>query len=231
MTGESLFHKRPENPSLGRLVLMSRIDFGRYNGPLSLKEIARGFMLCTQNAEDLLDDAEVLINKGSYGHACALVILSEEEIAKCLMLATAATLDESDKISWMKFWRGFRKHKAKQDDLSLFDLFACDSVTAEDTFEEIKSGFLEHLKQLGVYVDNLDGSFTSPRRFFSQQEMKKFVEVELGLAKNRLKHMKRINERVDVEILKKLRKRVKGQERISLRKIVNHARAIIEKRL
>jgi len=207
---------------------MNKLDLRPYKGPLSLKEVARGFKLCTQNAESLLDAAEELASKGSYGHAFALVILSEEEIAKSLMLATAATLDESDEKSWTKFWLRFRKHKAKQDDLLLFDFFACESVTAEDTFKEMKSGILECLKQLGIYVDNLDGSFVSPKTLFSKAEVRKLVKDELNLARNRLKHLKKINEKVDAKILKKLKKRAKGQKLMSFKKMLEEYRQIIE---
>ena len=207
---------------------MIKWDLRPYEGPLSLKEVVRGFKLCTENAESLLDAAKELASKGSYGHACALVLLSEEEIAKSLMLATAATLDESDKKSWRKFWSRFRKHKAKQDDLLLFDFFACESVTAEDTFKEMKSGLLERLKQLGIYVDNLDGSFVSPRTLFSKKEARKFVKVELSLAKNRLKHMKKINEKIDARILKKLRKRIKGEKPKSVKEMLEQYRQMIE---
>jgi len=112
--------------------------------------------------------------------------------------------------------------------LLLFDFFACESVTAEDTSKEMKSGLLERLKQLGIYVDNLDGSFVSPKTLFSKKAAKEFVEVELNLARNRLKHMKKINEKVDTKILKKLRARVKDQKPKSVKEMLEQYRQMIE---
>jgi AbiV family abortive infection protein len=49
------------------------------------KEFAKGVELCLNNATSLLEDAQLLANKGSYGHALFLVISAIEETSKAFI--------------------------------------------------------------------------------------------------------------------------------------------------
>lgn len=54
-----------------------------YEDEKQVRQVTRGFCRSThQNAESLLNDANLLMNNGSYGHAYALAVLSFEEWSK-----------------------------------------------------------------------------------------------------------------------------------------------------
>jgi len=50
--------------------------------PLSINTLNELIRLCLINAERFIEDAELLIEDDSYGHAFALAILAEEELVK-----------------------------------------------------------------------------------------------------------------------------------------------------
>lgn len=50
------------------------------------QQLVEGIRLCTNNVEQLLKDASMLYEAGSYGHAQALAILAMEEYAKKIVL-------------------------------------------------------------------------------------------------------------------------------------------------
>jgi len=51
------------------------------------EEIEKGVELCFNNARSLIEDAETLLNQGSYGHALFLAISAIEEMSKAFMYA------------------------------------------------------------------------------------------------------------------------------------------------
>ncbi len=51
------------------------------------EEIKKGVELCFKNARSLIEDAETLVNQGSYGHALFLAISAIEEMSKAFMYA------------------------------------------------------------------------------------------------------------------------------------------------
>ena len=51
------------------------------------EEIKKGVELCFNNARSLIEDAETLLNQGSYGHALFLTISAIEELSKAFMYA------------------------------------------------------------------------------------------------------------------------------------------------
>lgn len=64
-----------------------------------------------ENAEQFVDDAKVLFRKKSYGHAFALAVLGEEELAKAIMYSNAAEGLIGIKGKWRE---DLHKHKWKQ---------------------------------------------------------------------------------------------------------------------
>ena len=64
-----------------------------------------------KNAEQFVNDAEILFKRKSYGHAFALAVLGEEELVKAIMYSLAVDGIIGIKGKWR---RGLRKHKWKQ---------------------------------------------------------------------------------------------------------------------
>jgi AbiV family abortive infection protein len=68
---------------------------------------------CLRNAEELLDESELLIGHGRYARAVALALIALEEMGKLPMLANSPRYG-SDAGRWKKgFWKRFRDHREK----------------------------------------------------------------------------------------------------------------------
>lgn len=99
------------------------------DGQLTLVELYEVSLECLSNAEAFIDDARSLTERGSYGHATALLVLAEEEIGKGL------------------FWRMrmmgirvpgklLRHHRAKQ--IAKFSVYDFMAVLILDLLEGLK---------------------------------------------------------------------------------------------
>lgn len=134
----------------------------RYVGPLSLAEIERGMHVITQNARDLLDDAEILFREQRYPRAVALAILSVEEIGKLHVLRRLITTAEPQV---KQVWRDFRTHSEKNR-LGLFTAYAKPSPKLRDfrplfASASMDGDDIETLKQLAFYVDTYERGYWS----------------------------------------------------------------------
>ena len=69
-------------------------------------------VLCLENAERYVKDAEILIKKRSYGHGFALAVFAEEELAKAVMYRLCAEGVFGMEGKWR---RDTLKHERKQE--------------------------------------------------------------------------------------------------------------------
>jgi AbiV family abortive infection protein len=144
------------------------------------KEFAKGVELCLNNATSLLEDAQLLANKGSYGHAVFLVISAIEETSKAFICSGGRIEIWKDKelhddlISHRQkyslfvimvladaFERGFSrqiqtKEKKKPKPVQLEDL----EELGRDLNNTIEELWKSRLKSL--YVDHQQGKWLSP---------------------------------------------------------------------
>jgi AbiV family abortive infection protein len=84
----------------------------RYRGPLTSAQALEGARACVRNAEELLDECELLIKHGRCARAVALALVAFEEMGKLLWLL-GSPIYGSDTAEWTNFWKRFRSHKAK----------------------------------------------------------------------------------------------------------------------
>ena len=54
-----------------------------------MKNLQNGVHICLENAKKWIEDAELLFEHGSYGHATSLALIGIEELAKALVLSEA----------------------------------------------------------------------------------------------------------------------------------------------
>jgi len=73
---------------------------------LRKENLKEGSILCLKNAKSLLEDAELLIKKKSYGHAKFLIISAIEETNKAFLLASPIT-------NYQEIRKDIREHKKK----------------------------------------------------------------------------------------------------------------------
>lgn len=117
------------------------------------EELKEGIRLCTRNVEQLLKDANILYQTGSYGHAQALAILAMEEYAKKIALIAKRTYRDKfdDEIG-----RSFKDHDFKlQLALDMLMREFPDAPLGEQAASIVMdaAGRLSSLKQVSFYVD------------------------------------------------------------------------------
>jgi len=78
---------------------------------VSEKVLKEAVTLCLDNAEQYIKDAEALVKISSYGHAFALAVLAEEELAKAYVCYIHAESGLEIKGRWR---RSLTEHRAKQ---------------------------------------------------------------------------------------------------------------------
>ena len=101
-----------------------------------------------KNAEKFVSDAEVLFKRKSYGHAFALAVLGEEELAKAIMHSNAVDGTIGVKGKWR---RDLSNHKMKQTiALSVASMYEVALMVeeAEDFAEEKAEGDDKRFKQI-----------------------------------------------------------------------------------
>lgn len=137
-----------------------------------------GIRLCTENAFKLLEDAEILLKNGSYGHALGLSILAVEEYGKKIMLVAAKF--GCKKVD-RQFWKDFRSHEWKLH-MAASMLFASSELPEEvEYFTK-----LDPIKQRGFYVDYYKNKWVSP---FGDDNLNYVTKRTLDVAKQFFKNM------------------------------------------
>lgn len=135
-----------------------------HRDPLFARQVAEGMHACYSNAAELLDDARILASNARVASTLSLTVLALEELAKVPMICGAASVGGGPR-AWKDFWRSFGRHGFKHEKAgeygSLMESLGKSPysfvLSAEITLH------LEQMKQVGFYVDCVDGSFRTPR--------------------------------------------------------------------
>ena len=200
------------------------------------EEFEKGVELCFNNVTSLLEDAILLLFKGSYGHALFLVISAIEETSKAFMYSCGR----------IEVWKGselFRDVINHHQKYSLFiliifaDSFSHAFNKAIQTKEEKipKPLELKDIEELGrdlettqkeiwksrlqsLYVDNQQGKWFSPCDIDREeveellQYANKYKRIMMPLCSNILRapldHAKQIQEYIDEQLLPSLLKQL-----------------------
>jgi len=128
---------------------------------IPVEDLQDGIQLCRRNVDQLLEDASILYQSGSYGHAQALAILAMEEYAKKIVLIAQKTHPRrfNDQIR-----RSFWDHDFKlQLALDILMKEFPDAPSGEEAASKLMdmARRLSSLKQVSLYVnyDNKLGWF------------------------------------------------------------------------
>lgn len=117
------------------------------------EDLQEGIQLCTRNVDQLLKDANILYQRGSYGHAQALAILAMEEYAKKIVLVARRT--HPDRFE-DQMRRAFWDHDFKlQLALDMLMREFPDAPSGEEAAKTVMdlANRLFSLKQVSLYVD------------------------------------------------------------------------------
>ncbi|MCC8619930.1 AbiV family abortive infection protein [Xanthomonas vesicatoria] len=129
-----------------------------YKGRLTAEQIAEGMSAAAENAARLVEDAEVLLDRGSFATAVSLAALAIEEAGKVSILRALAVARTDEEVR--DCWKDYRSHTCKNAAWIFPQLFASGARQLESfrpMFAEKSdhTAILDNLKQLGFYTDCL----------------------------------------------------------------------------
>jgi AbiV family abortive infection protein len=157
-----------------------------YRGKLTAEQIAEGMNAAADNASRLLDDAEVLLARGSNATAVSLAALAIEETGKISILRTVAVARSDDEIR--ACWKDYRSHTHKNASWILPELVAKGARKLEElrplfTKSSDHTFVLDNLKQLGFYTDCLGNAhWAQPTEIIDAALARKVVSIAKILA-------------------------------------------------
>jgi len=163
---------------------MDQFDSGAIYDP----EIARGMHLSFVNAQNLVEDAELLYKNERFGRAQSLLVLALEELGRIPLLADAMLIEPSDQKLWAAFWKQVRQHSAKQGVWAWYGKgLGSDHPDAKFFDPLLPKGderLIDRLKQCGFYLTFFERSFILPN-LFARLRRKQLLEF-FGFVRNRI---------------------------------------------
>ncbi|GLX12766.1 hypothetical protein Pstr01_10050 [Pseudomonas straminea] len=157
-----------------------------YKGKLSASEIAAGMNAANANAMRLANDAQKLLETGSFPTAASLAALSIEESGKVSILRQLSTANTTEEIK--ASWKNYRSHTSKNAQWLLPELAIKGARKLEDLRplfdEDAEHPFiLDQLKQLGFYTDCLGNkNWSIPSVVVNEEFSKSLVQTAKLLA-------------------------------------------------
>ena len=188
----------------------------------STENLEKGVKLCLKNARRLIEDANLLIDNGSFGHALFFLITSIEEVSKAFMYTSSRL--ESQKIEELKevyrhdikcmYYLSFilgqliliygkTREKYEGKPLDIDDFF----ILGEDLTSSLEE--MLALREWSLYVDFEDGEWFSP---FDIKH--KDVTTLVAFAENHLKNIERLCEillKIPSDLLTQLKEYIEKQ--------------------
>jgi AbiV family abortive infection protein len=130
----------------------------RFQGHLSVAQIAEGIGMCLRNAQELYQDATVLSASARWARALSLLVAAMEEIGKISVLCAMARIPKKNQKLWPEVWAQFRSHEEKSS--WAFVHTYSDEARAEPNrlllaaaHQRALAGLCERIRQFGLYVD------------------------------------------------------------------------------
>jgi len=150
----------------------------------SIKEIEKILIKFLDNARELLEEADLLLENKKFARAYSLAHLACEEVAKIIMISrTAYEITRGKDIDWERIIKRLRNHREKIKDILFLD-FLYSSKTEND--EDIKT-FLKNLdkmtkydndfKNYSLYTSLIENKFYKPSELFSHEFVKGFIKL------------------------------------------------------
>ncbi|WP_417748540.1 AbiV family abortive infection protein [Rosistilla oblonga] len=129
-----------------------------FSGHISIADIAKGIVICLDNARALYSDALILFERDRYSRSRSLFISGMEEIGKISVLRSMARIPKENQTLWKEFWQDFRRHtnKTARAFVHMYpdELRHSPGLTFAVSMEQDSlSEFTERIRQAGLYVD------------------------------------------------------------------------------
>lgn len=119
-------------------------------------ELVRGFRLCIQNAQELMNAARVCHSKAP-SKTLALAQLGQEELGKSFLIL-AALSRSTDHVDWPQFWKDWRNHNRKAAAAFFYEWLHPVQIVVPTADGRLLTGMplrdsLAEEKEVGLYVD------------------------------------------------------------------------------
>jgi AbiV family abortive infection protein len=136
--------------------MVKRSALEQFKGRINPAQAAEGIKCAVQNAQDLLAEAELLLENEHWARACALAILAIEEVGKPPILRAILLARNDEELR--DEWRAYRSHTKKNVTWILPQLVAEGARRLEDLraiFDEQSdhASLLDAVKQIAFYTD------------------------------------------------------------------------------
>ena len=148
-----------------------------------------------ENAEDLIDDARILLAKNKLARSYVLAHLACEELAKLpLIYSIRLELSIGTEIDWKSINRRLSSHEEKLKSIAFFDYLNNIGLVENSQSESQYKAQLNFVKKfnliknVGLYAGKLEGKVIAPSQAFSRE----LVESMLNLAVGRLNCFKQV---------------------------------------
>lgn len=148
---------------------------------LSFEKLEEAYIMVYENAKELIEESNLLLEHNRYARSYALAQIAHEELAKLPIIYREAikSLDK-EKHDWNDFYKRLRSHESKNSqNFSAYQIFAkLAKGEAIDLSDKQKKHYLKvvnQLKNTSLYADTKNNQFTKPSN-----------EIDKLLAKNHM---------------------------------------------
>ncbi len=154
----------------------------RANEKLTLSQIDEGRRKALINAEELVNDARLLLENFSWARAFLLSQSSLEELGKYIMLISAASNPDLERMDWKLFWNLFRFHKSSNRNQTLLNFLFVEMGNLKEHMKYLtevheKESVQETLITSSFYSDFLKNRFYGPQEYINDEIATYWVSV------------------------------------------------------
>ena len=149
---------------------------------LNARKLRKLLDSCLNNAEQLLDSAEIIVKNKLYSISVVLSVLAIEELGKRRIISRYVWTEEKGEDR-KKIWRSFRNHKDKiywaftpfllrgdkNDYISLW--------STRNGQIELDAKVIDQIKQLSFYTNVVDGEIISPSKFATRKSALNMIVI------------------------------------------------------
>ncbi|WP_304141338.1 AbiV family abortive infection protein [Mesoflavibacter zeaxanthinifaciens] len=148
---------------------------------LEIDNLKEGILKNINNAQELIDEAEILYENEKYARAYLLSHFAIEESSKCgMLLKIIAFKIWNEKIDIKTVRKGFINHKEKIKNFKLLEIFNENKIF--DLKTEI--GKLNDFKNQSIYVNwTNENEFIMPNEIFNKEMTEEMIQKSLEYVK------------------------------------------------
>lgn len=164
---------------------------------LTLEQIEAGCKSALKNAEELVEDALVLLDAGRWARCYFLSEIATEELGKYAMLVGAGILLRTTDLldsdeAWKRLWDGLSNHRRKFWAITAVEDLKLGADLTDGDRRRIEAGEENAVKMQALYSDLYGDEFLRPSEIVAEPE----AATVLALVADRLEEQKDFERRL-----------------------------------